>query len=69
MLLLDAPTDNLDVASADALQSAIDRYQGTVIAVTHDRWFMRGMDRFLSFDEDGTVRELLESPYEDARVG
>jgi ATPase subunit of ABC transporter with duplicated ATPase domains len=69
MLLLDEPTDNLDVASADALQSAIDRYQGTVIAVTHDRWFMRGMDRFLSFDEDGTVRELLESPYEDARVG
>jgi ATPase subunit of ABC transporter with duplicated ATPase domains len=69
MLLLDEPTDNLDVASADALQAAIDRYQGTVIAVTHDRWFMRGMDRFLSFDEDGTVRELLESPYEDARVG
>jgi hypothetical protein len=34
-----------------------------VIAVTHDRWFMRLLDRFLSFDEDGTVRELLESPY------
>jgi len=69
MLLLDEPTDNLDVASADALQSAIERYEGTVIAVTHDRWFMRGMDRFLFFDEDGAVRELLESPFEDARVG
>jgi ATPase subunit of ABC transporter with duplicated ATPase domains len=52
------------------LQAAVDRYEGTVIAVTHDRWFMRTMDRFLFFDQDGTVRELLESPYEDvATVG
>lgn len=65
MLLLDEPTDNLDVASADALEDAVRRYEGTVIAVTHDRWFMRGMDRFLFFDQDGTVRELLESPYEE----
>jgi ATPase subunit of ABC transporter with duplicated ATPase domains len=63
MLLLDEPTDNLDVASADALERALERYEGTVIAVTHDRWFMRLMDRFLIFDEDGTVRELLASPY------
>jgi ATPase subunit of ABC transporter with duplicated ATPase domains len=66
MLLLDEPTDNLDVASADALEEALARYEGTVIAVTHDRWFMRLMDRFLSFDDDGTVRELLESPYDVA---
>jgi ATPase subunit of ABC transporter with duplicated ATPase domains len=65
MLLLDEPTDNLDVASADALQEAVRRYEGTVIAVTHDRWFMRMMDRFLFFDDDGSVRELLESPYEE----
>ena len=70
MLLLDEPTDNLDVASAEALQEAVDRYEGTVVAVTHDRWFMRTMDRFLFFDQDGSVRELLESPYEDvAPVG
>jgi ATPase subunit of ABC transporter with duplicated ATPase domains len=66
MLLLDEPTDNLDVASADALEEALARYEGTVIAVTHDRWFMRLMDRLLFFAEDGTVRELLESPYEAA---
>ena len=64
MLLLDEPTDNLDVASADALEDALAAYEGTVVAVTHDRWFMRLMDRFLSFDDDGTVRELLASPYD-----
>ncbi len=70
MLLLDEPTDNLDVASADALQEAVRRYEGTVVAVTHDRWFMRMMDRFLFFEQDGSVRELLESPYEDvATIG
>jgi hypothetical protein len=31
--------------------------------VTHDRWFMQTMDRFLVFEADGTVREALESPY------
>ncbi len=70
MLLLDEPTDNLDVASADALQEAVRRYEGTVVAVTHDRWFMRMMDRLLFFEQDGSVRELLESPYEDvATIG
>jgi ATPase subunit of ABC transporter with duplicated ATPase domains len=64
MLLLDEPTDNLDVASADALEAALDRYEGTVLAVTHDRWFMRVLDRFLFFDEDGSVHELLASPYD-----
>ncbi|HEX6845030.1 MAG TPA: ATP-binding cassette domain-containing protein [Actinomycetota bacterium] len=63
MLLLDEPTDNLDVASADALESALLGYEGTVVAVTHDRWFMRLLDRFLHFAEDGTVTELLESPF------
>jgi len=63
MLLLDEPTDNLDVASADALEEALDRYEGTVVAVTHDRWLMRLLDRFLYFDDDGRVTELLESPF------
>jgi ATPase subunit of ABC transporter with duplicated ATPase domains len=63
MLLLDEPTDNLDVHSAEALEDALTRYEGTVVAVTHDRWFMRLMDRYLFFEEGGPVRELLESPY------
>jgi ATPase subunit of ABC transporter with duplicated ATPase domains len=63
MLLLDEPTDNLDVDSAEALERGLNGYEGTVVAVTHDRWFMQLMDRFLVFDSDGTVEERLDSPY------
>ncbi|MEA2435178.1 MAG: hypothetical protein QOG54_2635 [Actinomycetota bacterium] len=63
MLLLDEPTDNLDIDSAEALERGLDGFQGTVIAVTHDRWFMQLMDRFLVFESDGTVYESDDSPY------
>ena len=43
LLLLDEPTDNLDLASAEALQQGLESYQGTVVAVTHDRWFARSL--------------------------
>jgi ATPase subunit of ABC transporter with duplicated ATPase domains len=56
MLLLDEPTDNLDLASAEALEEALAAFDGTVLAVTHDRWFMRSFDRFLVFGDDGEVR-------------
>ena len=57
LLLLDEPTDNLDLPSAEALQQGLESYQGTVLAVTHDRWFARSFDRFLVFTPDGQVRE------------
>ena len=53
LLLLDEPTDNLDLASAEALQDGLEPYPGTVLAVTHDRWFARSFDRFLVFGGDG----------------
>jgi ATPase subunit of ABC transporter with duplicated ATPase domains len=59
LLLLDEPTDNLDLVSAEALQDALEEFTGTVVAVTHDRWFMRTFDRFVVFDLDGTVVEAL----------
>ena len=55
MLLLDEPTDNLDLASAEALEEGLGAFDGTVVAVTHDRWFARGFDRFLVFGADGRV--------------
>ncbi|WP_181765238.1 ABC-F family ATP-binding cassette domain-containing protein [Streptomyces albidus (ex Kaewkla and Franco 2022)] len=59
-LLLDEPTDNLDLESAEALQEGLEAYEGTVLAVTHDRWFARSFDRFLVFGADGVVRETPE---------
>ncbi len=60
LLLLDEPTDNLDLVSSEALEEALAGFVGTVIAVTHDRWFMRGFDRFLIFGLDGSVTEALD---------
>jgi ATPase subunit of ABC transporter with duplicated ATPase domains len=60
LLLLDEPTDNLDLASAEALEEALGSFFGTVMAVTHDRWFLRTFDRFLAFGRDCSVREHLE---------
>jgi len=60
LLLLDEPTDNLDLASAEALEQALGAFEGTVLAVTHDRWFTRGFDRFVLFGGDGEVRETAE---------
>ena len=65
-LLLDEPTDNLDLASAEALEKGLAGFEGTVVAVTHDRWFTRGFDRFLLFNGDGEVTETPE-PVWDVR--
>jgi ATPase subunit of ABC transporter with duplicated ATPase domains len=58
LLALDEPTDNLDVASAEALERALAAYAGTVVAVSHDRWFLHGFERFIEVRKDGTVAEL-----------
>ena len=68
LLLLDEPTDNLDLASAEALQEGLESYQGTVLAVTHDRWFARSFDRFLVFRADGNVQECDEPVWEETRA-
>jgi ATPase subunit of ABC transporter with duplicated ATPase domains len=68
MLLLDEPTDNLDLVSAEALQHALAAYAGTVLAVTHDRWFARSFDRFLVFGADGAVVESAEPIWDAGRV-
>ncbi len=68
LLVLDEPTDNLDVQSAEALEDGLSRFEGTVLAVTHDRWFARGFDRFLVFGADGSVYESDEPVWDEGRV-
>jgi ATPase subunit of ABC transporter with duplicated ATPase domains len=58
LLLLDEPTDNLDIESSEALERALSRFEGTVVGVSHDRAFLRTMDRFLMVLHDGTVLSL-----------
>ncbi|MEU7033904.1 ATP-binding cassette domain-containing protein [Streptomyces sp. NPDC046237] len=67
-LLLDEPTDNLDLESAEALQDGLESYDGTVLAVTHDRWFAKSFDRYLVFGSDGVVRETPEPVWDERRV-
>ncbi|MGA0009918.1 MAG: ABC-F family ATP-binding cassette domain-containing protein [Candidatus Nanopelagicales bacterium] len=64
LLLLDEPTDNLDLESAEALETALDAFEGTVLAVTHDRWFARGLDRFVVVGDDGVV-QISDEPIWD----
>ncbi|GAA1827090.1 ATP-binding cassette domain-containing protein [Luedemannella flava] len=66
LLLLDEPTDNLDLASAEALEEGLAAFSGTVVAVTHDRWFSRSFNRYVLFGGDGEVTETPE-PVWDVR--
>jgi ATPase subunit of ABC transporter with duplicated ATPase domains len=68
LLLLDEPTDNLDLVSAEALEEGLAAFDGTVLAVTHDRWFARGFDRFVVFGADGRVYESPEPVWDEGRV-
>ena len=65
-LLLDEPTDNLDIDSAEALEHALDSFEGTVLAVSHDRAFLRRMDHFLLLLFSG---ELLDVTHFDVAIG
>jgi ATPase subunit of ABC transporter with duplicated ATPase domains len=68
LLLLDEPTDNLDLHSAEALEEGLAEFDGTVLAVTHDRWFARSFDRYLVFGADGSVYEADQPVWDEGRV-
>ena len=68
-LLLDEPTNNLDIASAEVLEDQIAEFEGTVLAVSHDRYFLdRVVTRIVELDE-GVIREYIGgwSDYQDAK--
>jgi ATPase subunit of ABC transporter with duplicated ATPase domains len=64
LLLLDEPTDNLDIDSSEALETALEGFTGTVVTVSHDRAFLATLDRYLMVLHDGTV--LAFPSYEPA---
>ncbi len=56
VLVLDEPTNHLDIPAREALESALDEYPGTIITVSHDRFFLdRLATQMLSFESDGRV--------------
>ncbi len=58
-LLLDEPTNNLDIASAEVLEQALTDFEGTVLVISHDRYFLdRTVERLLCI-EDGQLVEYL----------
>jgi ATP-binding cassette subfamily F protein 3 len=58
-LLLDEPTNNLDIASAEVLENALNDFNGTVLVISHDRYFLdRSVDRIFALEE-GTIAEYL----------
>jgi ATPase subunit of ABC transporter with duplicated ATPase domains len=77
VLLLDEPTDNLDIESSEALEKALEGFEGTVMSVSHDRTFLANFDRFIMITDDGDVWELpdfelalaaLSNPAETAKI-
>jgi ATP-binding cassette subfamily F protein 3 len=58
-LLLDEPTNNLDIASAEVLEDALADFVGTVLVISHDRYFLdRTVQRLLEL-KDGRLTEYL----------
>jgi len=59
LLILDEPTNHLDITSREALEEALSEFEGTVIAVSHDRYFIRRLaTRILAFDDHGNITDF-----------
>ena len=56
-LILDEPTNHLDIASVNILIQALQQYEGTVIAVSHDRFFLDNIANKIWFIEDQQIKE------------
>ena len=56
-LLLDEPTNNLDIASVEVLEAALEEFEGTILTVSHDRYYLdKIVTKILAIGNDGRVR-------------
>ena len=59
LLLLDEPTNNLDIASIEVLEAALDEFVGTIVVISHDRYFLdRVVDRVIEL-ENGRLAAFM----------
>ncbi|NEW09265.1 ABC-F type ribosomal protection protein [Paenibacillus sp. SYP-B3998] len=59
LLILDEPTNHMDIASREALEEALEEFPGTVLAVTHDRYFMNRLSRKIWELDQGRITVFL----------
>ena len=65
VLILDEPTNDLDIQTLTILEDYLDRFDGIIIVVSHDRYFLdRTVNRIFSFEGDGVIRQF-EGGYSD----
>lgn len=66
LIILDEPTNNLDIASVEQLAQALEEYRGALLVVSHDRPFLEriGVDTVVEIDRSGGIRELPNLPGE-----
>ena len=68
-LLLDEPTNNLDIASAEVLENALEDFEGTLLVISHDRYFLdRVVNRIIEL-EAGVLKEYIGnySDYQESK--
>ena len=64
LLLLDEPTNHLDVEAKESLEEALSEYQGAIMTVSHDRWFLDQVVDWIIELKEGGIR-MFKGNYSD----
>lgn len=68
-LILDEPTNHMDIAGKETLERMLERYEGTLLFVSHDRYFVNKIAESLIVFENGGGKFLKDTKYEDYQKG